>query len=203
MTLAATSKQRPPAKATDSDSDPEPTSRSLLRMRSGKTSQAGSTQPALATAQPKQVAAPSSDSDDELVRAVRPKQLPIPSAKQAAQSATAHIHRATVQSDTSRVIVPTMKGASHANVADRRTSRDKTSVGVSSLVTQSSLQRSAATGSASAKSNATGATPKPADTSEADSDDEQWKRLSARAVKPKLQTKVRSHPVRLRHLELS
>ena len=201
MTLAATSKQRPPAKATDSDSDPEPTSRSLLRMRSGKTSQAGSTQPALAAAQPKQVAAPSSDSDDELVRAVRPKQLPIPSAKQAAQSATAHIHRATVQSDTGRVIVPTMKGASHANVADRRTSRDKTAV--SSLVTQSSLQWSAATGSASAKSNATGAPPKPADTSEADSDDEQWKRLSARAVKPKLQTKVRSHPVRLRHLEVS
>ena len=196
MTLATTSKQRPPAKAADSDSDPEPTSKSLLRMRSGKTSQAGSAQPAPSAAQPKQVAAPSSDSDDELVRAARPKQLPILSAKQAVQSATAHSHRATVQADTSRVVGQTVRGASHANVADRRTSRDKTSAGMSSLVTQSSLQRSAATGSASAKSNATGAHPKPADTSEADSDEEQWKRLSARAVKPKLQTKVRLHPVR-------
>ncbi|DBA90428.1 TPA: hypothetical protein ACH3X1_003700 [Trebouxia sp. C0004] len=188
--IASTGTRRPPVQAADSDSDPEPTSRSLLSMRLGNTSQAGRTQPANA-AQNKPFAAASSDSDDELVYAQQPKQSQSLSAKQAAQSGSMPASKSAVRPDSSRATV--LKVGKLGSTADRRASRDSTAEPRSGLITQASLQQSTATGSSALMNRQKGMTQvhagpaKAADTSDADSDEEHWKSLSAKAAKPKLQ----------------
>ena len=196
---ASTGRQRPPVQAADSDSDLEPTSRSLLSMRSGNTSQAGKAQPANA-AQSKPFAAASSDSDDELVYAQRPKQSQPLSAKQAAQSGSMPASKAAVRPDSSRATALSLKVGKPSSIADRRASRDSTASTAeprSGLITQASLQQSIATSSSALMNRQKGMTQvhagpaKAADTSDADSDEEHWKSLSAKAAKPKLQVQVR------------
>ena len=196
---ASAGRQHPYVQAADSDSDPEPTSRSLLSMRSGNRSQAGRTQPATA-AQNKPFAAASSDSDDELVYAQRPKQSQPLSAKQAAQSGSMPASKAAVRPDGSRATALTLKDGKLGSTADRRASRDSTASTAeprSGLITQASLRQSTATSSSALMNRQKGMTQvhagpaKAADTSDADSDEEHWKSLSAKAAKPKLQLQVR------------
>ena len=199
VSTASAGRQRPPVQAADSDSDPEPTSRSLLSMRSGNRSQAGRTQPATA-AQTKPSAVASSDSDDELVYAQRPKQSQPLSVKQDAQSGSLPASKAAVRLEASRATALTLKDGKLGSAADRRASRDSTASTAeprSGLITQASLQHSAAASSSALMNRQKGmaqvrAGPvKAADTSDADSDEEHWKCLSAKAAKPKLQLQVR------------
>ncbi len=190
---ASAGRQRPPVQAADSDSDPEPTSRSLLSMRPGNRSQAGRTQPATA-AQNKPFAAASSDSDDELVYAQRPKQSQPVTAKQAAQSGSKPASKAAVRPYSSRATA--LSSGKPSSTADRRASRDSTASTAeprSGLITQASLQQASTTSSSALMKRQKGmaqvhAGPaKAADASDADSDEEHWKNLSAKAAKPKLQ----------------
>ena len=194
---ASAGRQRPSVQAADSDSDPEPTSRSLLSMRADNRSQAGRPQPATA-AQNKPFAAASSDSDDELVHAQRPKQSQLLSAKQTAQSGSMPASKAAVRPDSSRATV--LPSGKPSSTADRRASRDSTASTAeprSGLMTQASLRQSSAASSSALLNRQKGmaqahAGPaKAADTSDADSDEEHWKSLSAKAAKPKLQVQVR------------
>ena len=196
-TTATAGRQRPPVQAADSDSDPEPTSRSLLSMRADNRSQAGRPQPATA-AQNKPFAAASSDSDDELVHTQRPKQSQLLSAKQTAQSGSMPASKAAVRPDSSRATV--LPSGKPSSTADRRASRDSTASTAeprSGLMTQASLRQSSAASSSALLNRQKGmaqahAGPaKAADTSDADSDEEHWKSLSAKAAKPKLQVQVR------------
>ncbi len=194
---ASAGRQRPPAQAADSDSDPEPTSRSLLSTRAGNRSQSGRTQPA-AAAQNKPLAAASSDSDDELVYAQRPKQSQPLSVKQAPQSGSMPVSKTAVRPDSSRATALTSgKPSSTANGRASRDSTASTAEPRSGLITQASLAQSTAASSSALMNRQKGmaqahAGPaKAADTSDADSDEEHWKSLSAKAAKPKLQPQVR------------
>ena len=196
---ASTGRQRPPVQAADSDSDPEPTSRGLLSMRSGDRSEAGRVQPANAALN-KPFTAASSDSDDELACVQRPKQSHPLSAKQAAQSGSMPASKAAVRPDGSRATALTLKDGKLGSTADMRASRGSTAGTAeprSGLITQASLRQSTVTSSSALMNRQKGTTQvhagpaKAADTSDADSDEEHWKSLLAKAAKPKLQIQVR------------
>ena len=193
------SKQRTAVNAADSDSDPAPTSRSLLRIRASSASQT-SRQPPMVSAVPhKPAQAASSDSDDELVHLARSKQAQLPSSKQAAQSSRAtSTNKATAREGnrSSAPVLPHSKkqpaGATLPSALERRISRDSTTgmPAAKGLLTQVSLQKAAISSEKlvnkrKATAQVTPAIVKAADITDADSDEEQWNNVSVRAARSK------------------
>ena len=175
--------------------------RSLLRARTGTVSQPGRPSNAMpAAVQAKPAKAASCDSDDELMHMARPKQSQMLSSKQAAQSTSASASKAG-----NRGLMPSSAqsrnqtaGTTLPAAMERRISRDSTASkpAAKGLLTQTSLQRSAAGGNGKLVNRLKGtaqvrlSAAKAADTSDADSDEEQWNKLSAGASRTKLQVQV-------------
>lgn len=186
-------------RAADSDSD-ETTGRSLLTTAAGSASQRRQTQLQIPRAEARPVtaatAAASSDSDDDLLHAAHAKQSQLLSSKQLSQVSAAVGLKATGRNAIPASAHPRQgaPGGSLPRALERATSRDSTSSGKAlpqSLVTQTSLQRSmASAGSSLAARQKFAAQNKAVAQSDADSDEERWAGIAARAARPSTQFQV-------------
>ena len=187
--------------AADSDSDETRTGRSLLKTTAaGSASQRSRTQlqvlktearPAAAA-----TAAASSDSDDDLLHAAHAKQSQLLSSKQLSQASAAVGLKATGRNATPASAHPRQgaPGGSLPRAIERAPGRNSTSSGKAlpqSLVSQTSLQRSMPSASSSlAARQKSAAQSKAAAQSDADSDEERWAGIAARAARPSPQFQV-------------
>ena len=195
------SKQRTAAKAADSDSDHEPAGRSLLRTRAGNASQTGRLKSQLSATQnrPAAQAAASSDSDDDLLHAAHAKQSQSLASKLVSQSSTAFAGKVTSRSLTP-ALAHSQKEAAGASLSQpiaRAASRNSSLSARAlpqGLVTQTSLQRSAASAAHNnTAARQTGAAQvQLANRSDADSDEEEWAGVANRAAQPRTHGQVES-----------
>lgn len=143
-------------------------------------------------------AAASSDSDNDLLHAAHAKQSQLLSSKQLSQASAVVANKTTGRSVPSasahqRQPAP---GSNLLRAIDRTTSKDSAlsdKTMPQGLITQTTLQRSmASAGSSLAARHQATAQSKAAAQSDADSDEEHWAGISARAARPQAHAQVRT-----------
>ena len=176
----------------------------MLRTRAGNASQTGRLKPQLSAAWPRPAAqaAASSDSDDDLLHAANAKQPQSLTGKLISQSSAVLAGKANSRTIATALAHSKEPAGTHSSQPIARTISRDSLLGASALpqglVTQTSLQRSAANKVAARQTPA--AQGKLANRSDADSDEEEWAGVAARAARPRTQVQVNLCKLRSMHI---